>query len=298
MKIRGVERTKGTTDSPAYTTGSVTSQDGTTIGYRQLGEGPGIIAVHGGMQAGQNFMKLGGALADEFTVYLPDRRGRGLSGPPGDSYSLRAECEDIAALLTETGAHSVFGLSSGAIIALQSALTLPAIHRVALYEPPLSFNHSTPLDWETRFDRDVARGDLASAMITVMNGTKTAPPFLRLMPHFVLAALMNHFINVEASNMNSDDVPMKALIPTMHWDAQLVIETQGTPDRFKAMPAEVLLLGGSKSARYLTTALDGLSSVLPITRRVELPGVGHLAADNSGRPERVAQELRRFFTSG
>jgi len=31
--------------------------------------------------APQNFMKLGQALASEFTVYIPDRRGRGLSGP-------------------------------------------------------------------------------------------------------------------------------------------------------------------------------------------------------------------------
>jgi hypothetical protein len=31
--------------------------------------------VHGGMQAAQNFMGLGRALAPDYTVYLPDRRG-------------------------------------------------------------------------------------------------------------------------------------------------------------------------------------------------------------------------------
>jgi len=31
-----------------YTTGSVVSKDGTTIGYRQLGSGPGIILLHAG----------------------------------------------------------------------------------------------------------------------------------------------------------------------------------------------------------------------------------------------------------
>ena len=58
---------------------------------------------------------------------------------------------------------------------------------------------------------------------------------------------------------------------------------------------KVLLLGGSKSPPYLKRTLDDLSSVLPNTRRVDFLGVGHLAADNSGKPERVAQELRRFF---
>ena len=287
----------GTTDPPAYSTGSVTSRDGTTIGYRRLGQGPGIIAIHGGMQAGQSFMKLAAALADEFTVYLPDRRGRGLSGPPGAGYGLEAECQDIDALLAQTGAHSVFGLSSGALIGLHAALTLPAIQRVALYEPPLSTNHSTPMDWVARFDAEVARGDLASAMITGMIGTKSAPPFLRLIPRFLLARLMSHFLRVEASSATGDDVPMKALIPTLHCDAQLVVESEGTLDRFRAMPAEVLLLGGSRSARYLKTALDGLDGVLPNARRAELAGVGHQAADNGGRPERVAQELRQFFTS-
>src|SRR5438067_5501090 len=76
-----------------YTTDSVTS-DGATIGYRQIGSGPGLILLHGGMQASQHYMRLAAALADAFTVYVPDRRGRGLSGPHGDQYSIAKECED------------------------------------------------------------------------------------------------------------------------------------------------------------------------------------------------------------
>jgi hypothetical protein len=34
-----------------YTKGFVTSKDGTTIGYRQMGTGPGIILLHGGINA-------------------------------------------------------------------------------------------------------------------------------------------------------------------------------------------------------------------------------------------------------
>ena len=35
--------------SPIYKNGSVISRDGTTIGYRHLWKGPGLILVHGGM---------------------------------------------------------------------------------------------------------------------------------------------------------------------------------------------------------------------------------------------------------
>jgi len=48
----------------SYTTGSVTSQDGSIVGYRQMGSGPGIIILHGGANASQHYMKLGVALSD------------------------------------------------------------------------------------------------------------------------------------------------------------------------------------------------------------------------------------------
>jgi hypothetical protein len=59
--------------------------------------------------------------------------------------------------------------------------------------------------------------------------------------------------------------------------------------------AETLLLGGERSAAILKAALTGLEAVLPRVRRVTLPGVGHLAADDRGRPELVAEQLRSFF---
>lgn len=77
-----------TTQHP-YATGTVTSKDGTTIGYRQLGQGPGVVMLHGAMESAQSHMQLATALADAFTVYLPDRRGRGLSGPFGADTACR-----------------------------------------------------------------------------------------------------------------------------------------------------------------------------------------------------------------
>src|SRR5882672_10438126 len=114
MRMAAANR-KSSTRVPSYSTGSVVSKDGTHIGYRQLGRGPSIILVHGSMMASQNFMKLGAALSSDFTVFVPDRRGRGSSGTFGDDYGIQKECEDIAALIETTDAHSVFGLSSGAI---------------------------------------------------------------------------------------------------------------------------------------------------------------------------------------
>jgi pimeloyl-ACP methyl ester carboxylesterase len=102
-----------------YTKGFVTSADGNRIGYRQLGSGPGVVLLHGGVNSSQHLMRLGSALAGTFTVDIPDRRGRGLSGPIGADYGLRTEDEDLAALLKQTGARNVFGVADGALFALQ-----------------------------------------------------------------------------------------------------------------------------------------------------------------------------------
>ena len=126
---------------PQYTTGFVTSKDGVTIGYRQLGQGPALVMLHGANESAQSHMQLAEALAPYYTIFLPDRRGRGMSGPHGADYGSQKEVEDMAALLTKTGARYVFGVSSGAIVWLQALLSLPAIQKAALYEPPLIVNN-------------------------------------------------------------------------------------------------------------------------------------------------------------
>src|SRR5262245_46083806 len=71
------------TTSSDVTLGTVTSADGTLIGYRQLGSGPAVVVVSGAMISSKSHLGLARALSDSFTVYLPDRRGRGRSGPYG-----------------------------------------------------------------------------------------------------------------------------------------------------------------------------------------------------------------------
>ena len=89
--------------------GSVTSADGTTIGYRRFGRGPGLVLLHGSMSSGAHHTELARLLADTFTVYVPDRRGRGLSGPYGGRDPLVEELEDLSALIAATGATNLGG---------------------------------------------------------------------------------------------------------------------------------------------------------------------------------------------
>lgn len=82
----------------------ITSADGTTIAHRTTGSGPGVLVIPGPMETAADFQELADALALGFTVH---------------------------AVLAATGAQRLFGVSSGAVIALEAAaLRLPGITHV------------------------------------------------------------------------------------------------------------------------------------------------------------------------
>jgi pimeloyl-ACP methyl ester carboxylesterase len=279
---------------------SVTSRDGTVIGYRRLGDGRGVILLHGAMSSSHNHVQLAGALADSFTVYVPDRRGRGSSGPYRDDHSVQTDVDDLEAVLDATGAHDVFGCSSGAIIALEAARTVPALRRAAIFEPPLFADRRVPAAVLARFDKAMADGNLAAALVAGMKGAKMGPGVFNVLPGKLLEPLTRMAMAQEDKRRTSGYVPMRDLGPTLHYDFQLAAELSGALERYCAINADVLLLGGSKSPAYLKRALDALAKVLPEAHRVELSGVGHAAAWNSdrgGQPAQVAHELQRFFSS-
>lgn len=281
-----------------YTTGAVTSQDGTTIGYRQFGSGAAVVLVQGTMGTAHNFLELAEALADTFTIYVPDRRGRGISGAAGSTYSIQKEVEDLDALLAKTGAHNLFGLSSGAIIALQAALTLPAIRKLAIYEPPLFINGSLPAALVARYEQEMSQGNVAAALITGMQAGQFGPGIFKIMPRWLLELLTSMAIKSEDTKGSGGYAPMRELALTLHYDFQLVAAMSDMIETFSPIRAELLLLGGGESPAYLKTALAALHKLLPHAKRAELAGLGHAApwnTDRGGRPESVAHELRRFF---
>lgn len=282
-----------------YTLDSVTSKDGTIISYRQIGSGPGLVVLHGIMESAQSHTQLAETLADAFTVYLPDRRGRGNSGSYGNDYNIQKEVEDIDALVTKTGAQYIFGVSMGAVISLQAALTLPTIQKIALFDPPLIINGSLSTDFLARYNEEISQGDIISALVTSMQGSQMGPALFNSMPRWLLAFLTKMMVTSEDKKAKSGDVTMRMLAPTLRYDLQLAIEVDGKQERFKNIQNKVLLLGASNSPAYMKVALDTLEKILPQTERIEFIGLNHGASGNTnrgGQPKRVAQELRRFFT--
>src|SRR5437879_12615021 len=81
----------------------VSIRDKTRIHYRRLGQGPGMVLLHGYPQTGHMWRKVMPALAERFTVVAPDLRGYGDSDRPAGGYDKRSMAADIAGLLGRPG---------------------------------------------------------------------------------------------------------------------------------------------------------------------------------------------------
>ncbi len=280
------------------TQGAVESRDGTRIGYWKTGRGPAIVLVHGSMESSRSHTLLAQALADDFTVYLLDRRGRGLSGPHRPDHCARTEVEDVEAVLTLAGAESAFGVSAGGAVVMEAARTLPVLRKVAVYEPALVMEGSSHRVWLARFDQEIARGDIPAAMVTSMFGLQLAPPFLKVMPRRMLTRITEKMLVKEERQLGADAITMRKLAPTIHQEGALIAELAGTFDAFREVSADVLLMGGSKGLAALKPWRDTLEQALPHCRRIEFDGLDHGASSDPGgtNPRGSAQAVGRIAT--
>jgi pimeloyl-ACP methyl ester carboxylesterase len=114
----------------------VRSADRTSIAYEKTGQGPPLIIIGGALGDHRFYLLLAGELAEHFTVYTYDRRGRGQSGDT-QPYSVERELDDVAALIAEAGQPTlVYGHSAGSALALRAAAAGLNIARLVLADPP------------------------------------------------------------------------------------------------------------------------------------------------------------------
>jgi pimeloyl-ACP methyl ester carboxylesterase len=268
----------------------VTSADRTRIAYSTLGAGEPVIVVGGVLRTAEDYLPFAADLAQEFEVHLIDRRGRGRSGPQGRDYSIEKECEDLTVLQAETGATRAFGHSYGGLVVLETAKRTPALRQLAVYEPGVSVGQSIPTDWIPAYSELLARGETRAAFARFVQGAGHAPAILRRMPLGCVKLALRLAID-EAQWRR-----MEPLLAANLAEHEQVRRLDGTSSSYERIAAQVLLLGGSKSPRSSTLALEVLDGVLASAQVELLPGLAHNAPDETS-PARVAERVKGFFQS-
>ena len=160
---------------------TVTSKDGTLVAFEQTGAGPVVILVTGALADRSGTRWLAKHLAEHFTVINYDRRGRGKSTDT-QPYAVEREVEDIEALIDATGGSAfVFGVSSGAVLALEAASELGGkVQKLFLYEPPFIVDDSRPpmpADFGNQITEMVSEGHPSDAVKLFFTKGMGNPPF-------------------------------------------------------------------------------------------------------------------------
>jgi pimeloyl-ACP methyl ester carboxylesterase len=262
---------------------TVVSKDGTAIAYDRSGDGPAVVLVGGAFQYRSfdpSTRHLAALLSTGFTVYHYDRRGRGDSGDTAP-YSVEREIEDLDALVAAAGGTAcVFGMSSGAALALDAVAAGVPVTKLALYEAPFVVDDSRPplpADYLARLNGLVSSGRRADAVelfLTVAVGVPT---------EFVAS--------MRQSPMWSG---FEAVAHTLPYDGAIMGTTMsGKPlpaDRWARVTVPALVADGGASAPGVHRAAEALAEILPAATRRTLDGQDHAVA-----PDVLAPVLAEFF---
>jgi pimeloyl-ACP methyl ester carboxylesterase len=251
--------------------------------------------------------KLGRALADAFTVYLADRRGRGMSGAFGPAYGIRREDEDLAALVEHTGAECVFGPANGGLFALHGAIGLGQVKRVAAYEPLLLWGGPDDPDIRRMFtamQQTIRGGRMGDAVVLSINesvdrevGREQMSSWVgtavHAFPSRVGAGLIELFLRYQRPR--SGNVAWRELLASLPDELDPVLDTEGTLEQYRQLDAQVLLMYGSETDPMFVGCVEALHGVLPHSTVLRLPGLNHDSAQTYGKPETIGAALRLFF---
>lgn len=271
-----------TRDSGVTSDGGVretVSGDGTTIAFERSGEGRPVVVVGGAFNDRGTAAPIASLLAADFTVFAYDRRGRGDSGDTAP-YSVDREVADLAAVIEEAGgAASVYGLSSGAALALHAAADGLPITRLALYEPPFlvagdDTRAPTSVDIAARYAELASTGRRTEAVqlfLTtaglppeVVDGMREAPVWPRL----------------------------EGLAHTLAYDTAILGDGSVPTDRAASVTVPTLVIDGGASPGWARRSVAALVDALPDGRLRTLDGQTH-----DVDPAVLAPVLVEFFAA-
>ncbi|NIK55215.1 alpha/beta fold hydrolase [Kribbella shirazensis] len=263
---------------------TVTSADGTTIGYEAYGEGRPLVLIDGATAhraVNPLNAEVGKLLSDEFRTYAYDRRGRGESTDTAP-YAIQREIEDIGALIEDAGQPAIlFGWSSGSLLALDAAAAGLPVAGVVLFEPPVVVDDvrpPLPSDYVEQLDAYVAAGRRDKAAELFMTAAAMVPPEA-----------------VEGMKQSPYWAPVEEIAHTIAYDGRIMGTTMsGNPlpeDRWADVKVPVLVLYGDQTWPALSAGAQAVAAHLPAATLRAIPGENH-----STEAATLAPVLREFLT--
>ena len=236
----------------------VASSDGVEISVQKAGSGPALLLVHGALFNGTlSWGAVLPKLAEHFTVYVMDRRGR---APSGDSkeYSISKEADDISSVVGAIGGPVIIlAHSYGALAAIDGLDRLKNVSHLILYEPPVALKPVDPTI-AANLERALKANDRAEVVTIFLRDQIGAPPDriekLKSLPIWPTVLEIASTLPRETRSVNS---------------------YRSSAERLANWRIPTTLLLGSVTAGMLRDAAFFVRDAIPGCRLVMLEGQGH-----------------------
>jgi len=259
---------------------SATSRDGTWIAFERTGRGPAVILIGGAFNDRGTVGGLASALAPHAMAIAYDRRGRGQSAASTD-YAIERELEDLAAVIEAIGEPaSVFGHSSGGVLALAAAAQRLPLRNLAVYEPTFVVDTSRP-----RPGRDLA--DRVQALVA--EGKRDDAAALFLAEAVALPPEMIHGMRTSGAWAY-----FSGLANSLPFDLAVCGSGMELPaQRLASISVPTLVLNGGNTAPWLAAASRAVAEVVPGAVHRVIEGQDHGVLQ---QPAALRDVLVEFFS--
>lgn len=258
---------------------SIKSADGTRISYEKTGSGPPMVLVHGIAYDRNYWDKVQPSLAEYFTVFAIDRRGRGQSGDGAD-YKLEWEFEDVATVVDNIDQPVILlGHSFGGLIALEAALRTDNLKKMILYEPPFSDQVAEP--------GDLLLENFAKIENSLREGKKEQALLL-----FLENVLKVSSEEIDIARLKKCWQDIVDTTPALIRELQAAKQYKFDAARFEELTIPILLLSGSESSNVFKETTKKLNRSLSNSRVAFLKGQENEAAKTA--PNLFADEVLKF----
>jgi pimeloyl-ACP methyl ester carboxylesterase len=251
---------------------TVPSSDGVEISVQKAGSGPALLLIHGALLNGSlSWGPVLPKLAEHFTVYAMDRRGRSPSGDAKE-YSISIEADDIASVVDAiSGPVIVLAHSYGALASLEALDRLKTVSHLILYEPPVTLQPAGT-DVVANMERALEAGDREQLVTTFLRDQVRVPP--------------DRITKLASSPIWPI---MLQISPTLPRESRAVIAYRPSTERLTNWKSPTTVLLGSETVGMLRDAAFYVCDSIPGCRIVILEGQGHGA--NLDAPDFFANKI-------
>ena len=257
---------------------------GRRIGYSDVGTGPPLVLLHGGMDDSRSWRWQVDGLSDEFRVLAWDAPGCGQSSDPPESWRMPEYADCLKAWLDAVAIRqpNLLGLSWGSAIALELYHRHPGVPRsLVLASAYAGWAGSLPAEEVAgRLEGVLAAADLPrDELLKGWPGllSPAAPP-----------ELVEELVSIWADNAGT-------IHPSGYRAMAHSMAEADLRDVLPGIDGPTLLIYGDQDQRSPLPIAEDLRGRIPSARLAVIPGAGHVS--NAEAPNEFNAHVRDFLHS-